>query len=73
MATLLVAVTAAGELAGGVLLAGRWLAAAVPGLLAGALLCRSARRRFGGLTGDVFGAVIEVATATTLLVLAVLT
>lgn len=70
--TLLVAVTVTGELAGGIRLAGRGLAGTGAGLLAGVLLCRAARARLGGLTGDVFGAVIEVATATTLLVLAVL-
>ncbi|MGE5133980.1 MAG: adenosylcobinamide-GDP ribazoletransferase [Gemmatimonadota bacterium] len=72
VAVLLAAVTAAGWLAGGLPAAWRGLAAAVAGLLAGALLCRTARARFGGLTGDVFGAVIEVTAAVTLTVLAVL-
>ncbi len=72
VATLLVAVTVTGELTGGIRLAGLGLAAAGAGLIAGVLLCRAARARLGGLTGDVFGAVIEAVTATTLLVLAVL-
>jgi adenosylcobinamide-GDP ribazoletransferase len=45
--------------------------AAVAGLAAGGLLTRAARRRLGGLTGDVFGAIIELGTAAVLLVLAV--
>ena len=32
-------------------------------------LCRVARRRLGGMTGDVFGAIVELSTATVLLVL----
>ena len=47
------------------------MGAALAGLLAGGLLARSARRRLGGLTGDVFGAIIELGTAAVLLVLAV--
>ncbi|MCW2909337.1 MAG: Cobalamin-5-phosphate synthase, partial [Actinomycetia bacterium] len=39
-------------------------ALAVAGLLRGA-----ARRRLGGMTGDVFGAIVELSTATVLLVL----
>lgn len=69
-ALLVTAVTAGGGLAGGLPLAGRALAAVAAGLLTAATLCRAARLRLGGLTGDVFGAVIEVATAATLLVLA---
>jgi len=45
--------------------------AAVAGLAAGGLLTRAARRQLGGLTGDVFGAIIELGTAIALLVLAV--
>ena len=44
--------------------------AVLAGLLAAELLRRTAVRRLGGLTGDVFGAVIEVAAATALLALA---
>jgi adenosylcobinamide-GDP ribazoletransferase len=63
-------------LAGGVAVAGwpaalRGAGAALAGLLAGGLLTRVARRRLGGLTGDVFGAIIELGTAAVLLVLAV--
>jgi adenosylcobinamide-GDP ribazoletransferase len=42
----------------------------VAGLAVAALLRWAARRRLGGMTGDVFGAIIELSTATTLLVLA---
>jgi adenosylcobinamide-GDP ribazoletransferase len=66
--TAVVAVTAA--LAWGWPAAVRGVAAAVAGLLAGDLLRRAAKRRLGGMTGDVFGALIEVSTTTVLLVLA---
>jgi adenosylcobinamide-GDP ribazoletransferase len=48
----------------------RAAAAVLAGLLAAELLRRIAVRRLGGLTGDVFGALIEVAAATALLALA---
>jgi adenosylcobinamide-GDP ribazoletransferase len=48
----------------------RGVAAAAAGLLAADLLRRAAKRRLGGMTGDVFGALIEVSTTTVLLVLA---
>jgi adenosylcobinamide-GDP ribazoletransferase len=67
-----VAAAAAGELTVGWPLAADLLAAAAAGLLAAEMLCRAARRRLGGLTGDIFGAVVEITTATTLVVLAVL-
>jgi adenosylcobinamide-GDP ribazoletransferase len=44
--------------------------AVLAGLLAAELLRRTAVRRLGGMTGDVFGALIEVAAATALLALA---
>jgi adenosylcobinamide-GDP ribazoletransferase len=48
----------------------RAAAAVLAGLLAAELLRRTAVRRLGGMTGDVFGALIEVAAATALLALA---
>jgi adenosylcobinamide-GDP ribazoletransferase len=51
---------------GGVL---RGLIAALAGLLAGGLLAHTARRRLGGMTGDVFGAIIELSSAIVLLAL----
>jgi adenosylcobinamide-GDP ribazoletransferase len=59
-----------GAAIGGAAVAARGLGAALAGLLAADLLRRVAQRRLGGMTGDVFGAVIEVSTATVLLVLA---
>jgi adenosylcobinamide-GDP ribazoletransferase len=47
--------------------------AVLAGLLAAELLRRIAVRRLGGMTGDVFGALIEVAAATALLALALAT
>ncbi len=67
---LLAAVVAGGAAAGGLALAARGLGAAVAGLLAAELLRRTAQRRLGGMTGDVFGAIIEVSTAAVLVVLA---
>lgn len=43
--------------------------AVAAGLTAGLLLVRHAVRRFGGITGDVLGAAVEVATSLSLLVL----
>jgi adenosylcobinamide-GDP ribazoletransferase len=66
-----------GVLAGGAAIA--WLAGASPlwwplaqlvALAVAALLCAHAKRRLDGLTGDVFGALVEVATATCLTVIA---
>jgi len=71
LVALLAVVGAGGAATGGISFAGRGLAAVVAGLLAAALLHRGARRRLGGMTGDVFGALIEVSTAVVLLVLAV--
>ena len=67
---LLMVVGAGGAAAGGGALAVRSLAAVVTGLLAAALLQVAASRRLGGMTGDVFGALIEVCTVTVLLVFA---
>jgi adenosylcobinamide-GDP ribazoletransferase len=67
---LLVVAGAGGAAAGGPALAVRSLAAVVAGLLAAALLQVAATRRLGGTTGDVFGALIELGTATVLVVLA---
>jgi cobalamin synthase len=51
--------------------AARLAVSALAGLLAAELLHRRARTRLGGVTGDVMGAMGEVATAATLLVAAV--
>jgi adenosylcobinamide-GDP ribazoletransferase len=64
-------VAAAGLAAGGGALAERGLAVTLAGLLAGYLLQRTARRRLGGMTGDVFGAIIQLG-ATAVLVAAAL-
>jgi adenosylcobinamide-GDP ribazoletransferase len=68
--SLLAAAAGAGAAVGGLPLAARGAGAALAGLLAAEFLRRAAQRRLGGMTGDVFGAVIEVSTATVLLVLA---
>lgn len=70
---LLAAVAGAGELASGTPLAARLLAATVAGLAVATVVCVAARSRLGGLTGDVFGAVIELAMTATLVTLTVLT
>jgi adenosylcobinamide-GDP ribazoletransferase len=62
------AVTAAAAWGG--YLAVRGVVAVLAGLCAGDLLRRLARRRLGGMTGDVFGAVVEVSAAVVLLALA---
>lgn len=67
---LLAAAVAGGAAIGGLALAARGLGAALGGLIAADLLRRVAQRRLGGMTGDVFGAIIEVSTAVVLLVLA---
>jgi adenosylcobinamide-GDP ribazoletransferase len=67
------AAAAFGELAGGTALAARLLAAAAAGLLTAVGVGRAARKRLGGLTGDVFGAVVEITMAVTLTALTALT
>jgi adenosylcobinamide-GDP ribazoletransferase len=69
-AALLLAIGVAGWAAGGVTLAIRGLAAVACGLLVAAAVRWLACRRFGGMTGDVYGALIELGAATVLLVAA---
>jgi adenosylcobinamide-GDP ribazoletransferase len=69
LAALLGAVVAGGLVLGGVPAVARGLLAAVAGLAVAGLLRRATRRRLGGMTGDVFGAIAELSTATVLLVL----
>ena len=64
--TLLIAVGVIAAAAWGWYPALRSMVAVLAGLLAGDLLRRLARHRLGGMTGDVFGAQIELATATVL-------
>jgi adenosylcobinamide-GDP ribazoletransferase len=47
-----------------------WLLAQLGALLVCVALCAHARRRLGGVTGDVFGALVELGTAATLVGLA---
>jgi adenosylcobinamide-GDP ribazoletransferase len=70
-AALLVVAAAGGAGLGGPALALRAAAAVLAGLLAAELVRLIALRRLGGLTGDVYGALIEVCTAVVLLVLAI--
>jgi adenosylcobinamide-GDP ribazoletransferase len=60
------AIVVAGLASAGAGLAVRGLVAALIGLLAGGLLQLVARRRLGGMTGDVFGAIVEVSVAAVL-------
>jgi len=59
-------VAAAGLTFSGPLLTARGLIATLAGLLTGWLLQRTAHRRLGGLTGDVFGAILEVSVTAVL-------
>jgi len=70
VAVLACAVAAAGLTTAGPALALRGLAATCTGLLAGWLLQRTAARRLGGMTGDVFGAILQVSATAVLLVAA---
>ena len=67
---LLVVTAAAAGAAWGAYPALRAVIAVLAGLCAGELLRRLARRRLGGMTGDVFGALVEVSAAVMLLALA---
>ncbi len=69
-AALLLVIGVAGWAAGGVTLAIRGLAAVACGLVVAAAVRWLSCRRFGGTTGDVYGALIELSTATVLLVAA---
>ena len=69
-AALLAVVGAVGVAAGGLTLASRGLVAAASGLVVAAAVRWLACRRLGGMTGDVFGALIEISTAAVLLVAA---
>jgi adenosylcobinamide-GDP ribazoletransferase len=64
------AVAAAGLTVYGPALAVRGLAAVSAGLFAGWLLQRTARRRLGGMTGDVFGAILQISATAALLIAA---
>ncbi|MGI9006511.1 MAG: adenosylcobinamide-GDP ribazoletransferase [Streptosporangiaceae bacterium] len=68
--TLLIVVAAAAAAAAGPILAVRAAGAVLAGLAAAWLIRWVAARKLGGMTGDVFGAQIELGTATVLLVLA---
>lgn len=58
-----------GTATAGLTYAGRCAGAVVAGLVAGVVLQRLARRRLGGMTGDVFGAIIEVCAAVVMVVI----
>ncbi|MFF4450105.1 adenosylcobinamide-GDP ribazoletransferase [Streptomyces sp. NPDC001502] len=70
IAMLVTALAAAAALPLGLPAAGRSAAAVLAALLAAELLLRRCVRRFDGVTGDVFGALAEVAATTALIVLA---
>ncbi|MFS2292213.1 MAG: adenosylcobinamide-GDP ribazoletransferase [Actinomadura sp.] len=65
-AAVLVAAAAAGALADGLSGALHAAAAVVSGLAAGLVTLRRAVRRLGGVTGDVFGALVEIAATAAL-------
>jgi len=71
-ALLLVAVIGAAAAARGPMLAVRGASAVVCGLAVAAAMRWLACRRLGGMTGDVYGALIEISTATVLLVAAMI-
>jgi adenosylcobinamide-GDP ribazoletransferase len=70
VAVLLVAATAAAAAAAGPVFAGSCAGAVLAGLVAAFAICRIARHRLGGTSGDVFGAIIETSVAVALIVLA---
>ncbi|MFE9931633.1 adenosylcobinamide-GDP ribazoletransferase [Streptomyces sp. NPDC005533] len=70
VAALAVAAAGAAALPLGLPAAARYAAAVLLALLAAQLLLRRCVRRFDGVTGDVFGALAEVAATTALIVLA---
>ncbi|MFJ1565192.1 adenosylcobinamide-GDP ribazoletransferase [Streptomyces erythrochromogenes] len=70
LAALVTVAAAAAALPIGLPAAARSAAAVLAALLAAELLLRRCVRRFDGVTGDVFGALAEVAAATALIVLA---
>ena len=71
VAVLVVAAGVGGVLLGGSVRPGVWsVAAVVAGLLAAGAVRRHAVRRLGGVSGDVFGALVEIATGGVLVVLA---
>ncbi|MER6256893.1 adenosylcobinamide-GDP ribazoletransferase [Streptomyces sp. NPDC001584] len=70
IAVLVTALAATAALPLGLPAAGRSAAAVLAALLAAELLLRRCVRRFDGVTGDVFGALAEVAATTALIVLA---
>lgn len=67
----LVASALAGLAVGGVRLAVLWPVAVIAGLAVAAAVLRIAVRRLGGITGDVLGALVELAATVVLLVAAV--
>ncbi|WP_030765717.1 adenosylcobinamide-GDP ribazoletransferase [Streptomyces sp. NRRL F-2664] len=70
LAALVTAAAAAAALPAGLPAAARAAAAVLAGLLAADVLLRRCVRRFDGVTGDVFGALSEVAATAALIVLA---
>jgi adenosylcobinamide-GDP ribazoletransferase len=70
-AAVVVASAIAGLAVGGVRLAVLWPIAVVAGLGVAAIVLRTAVRRLGGITGDVLGALVELAATAVLLVAAV--
>ncbi|WP_433478275.1 adenosylcobinamide-GDP ribazoletransferase [Spirillospora sp. CA-142024] len=71
-AVVLAAAAAAGAAAGGLGGALHGAAAVIAGPAAALLLLRHAVRRLGGVTGDVFGALVEIATTAALIALTAL-